>query len=341
MSAVRTSYVGALAALAASLITAVALIGLSADSPGEAITTFFVQPWTNRYLFGNLLSKAALLMLTASGVVLAFRSGAFNLGGEGQTYLGGLVAAMVLLAHPVPVWWAVPLAVLSGALAAAVLAGVSGGLRAWTGADELITSFLLSAGITPVIDYLIVGPLRDPTHTLLATPRVNPAYHLARILPPSQLTGSLVLALIVVIILWAVLRWTLFGYELSIVGYNRRMAYHGGIHLTGYTILPFAVSGLLHGLAGTQLVIGIHHRALAGFAGGLGWNGIAVALIARNHPLWIIPASLFFAFLDVGSGAGVFLSQTTWEFTAVIQGVVFLLVTVDHFRLRGARRGAT
>jgi simple sugar transport system permease protein len=309
------------------------VIALTADNPGATIRTFVWGPWSNRYALGNLLTRAGLLALTGAGVVIVFRAGIFNLGGEGQVYLGAVVTTVVALMTPLPG----VIAVLAGAGAAAALAALSGWLRHATGADELITSFLLSAAVAPVLDYLLVGPLRDQTSSLLATPELPEALHLARLLPPSSLTTAFLWAPVAVAILGFLINRTLFGYELRIVGYNRRLARYAGVSVGVYTIVPMALSGLLHGLAGTALVLGVHHRSILQFSGGLGWNGIAVALIARNRPILLLPAALFFAVLDAGARAAVLQNQTTWELGSIVQAVVFLFVTADVLARRRKR----
>ncbi|HKK47740.1 MAG TPA: ABC transporter permease, partial [Alkalispirochaeta sp.] len=163
------------------------------------------------------------------------------------------------------------------------------------------------------------------------------AARLTRLLPPSTLTIGALWALLAVILLWFVLQRTLFGYELRIVGYNRRLAHYAGMSVGRYTIVPMALSGLLHGLAGTVLVMGVHHRSIVQFSGGLGWNGIAVALIARNRPGLIVPAALFFAFLEAGSRAAVIQNQATWELGSIVQAVVFLFVTAHVLARRRQR----
>lgn len=322
----------ALLAAAAALATVLIVIVLTADQPGETIRTFVWGPWSNRFALGNLLTRAGLLALTGAGVVIVFRAGIFNLGGEGQVYLGAVVTTIVALTTPLPGFFAA----LAGAGAAAALAALSGWLRQATGADELITSFLLSAAVAPVLDYLLVGPLRDQTSSLLATPKVPEAMQLTRLLPPSSLTTALFWAPAVVILLGFLINRTLFGYELRIVGYNRRLARYAGVSVGVYTVVPMAVSGFLHGLAGTALVLGVHHRSILQFSGGLGWNGIAVALIARNRPALLLPAALFFAFLDAGARAAVLQNQTTWELGSIVQAVVFLFVTADVLARRRA-----
>ncbi|MFW5694187.1 MAG: ABC transporter permease [Alkalispirochaeta sp.] len=319
--AARSTIIAALAALTTVLL----IILFTAESPFETLQTFLFGPWSNRYALGNLLSRAAMLTLTGAGVVIAFRAGVFNLGGEGQVYLAAVIASSVLVMLPVPGVVAVVLAAGS----AAALGGLAGWLRHATGADELITSFLLSAAITPVLNYLLVAPLRDQNSNLLATPKIPEATRLVRLLPPSTLNTGALWALLSIVILWFVLQRTLFGYELRIVGYNRRLARYAGMSLGRYTVVPMALSGLLHGLAGTVLVMGVHHRSVVQFSGGLGWNGIAVALIARNRPVLIVPAAIFFAFLEAGSRAAVIQNQATWELGSIVQAVVFLFVTAN------------
>lgn len=339
----RSTGAGALAAATAAIATVLLVILFSSPQPLRTITTFLTGPWSNRYALGNVLARASLLTLTGTGVVVAFRAGTFNLGGEGQTYLGAIVVTAVLT-HPVIVETlgvaaALVLAITLAVATTAFMAGLSGWLRYATGADELITSFLLAAAVMPVGDYLIIGPLRDQTSNLLATRLIPESARLTRLLAPSAFNTTVIWSLLAVLSLWFILNWTLFGYEMRITGYNRAMARHSGIPVSRYTTVPMALSGALHGLAGGALVLGVHYRSITGFSGGLGWNGIAVALIARNSPVLIVPAALFFAFLDGGARAAVLQDQTTWELGSLVQGVVFLFVTAQLLsRYRKPRR---
>jgi riboflavin transport system permease protein len=339
----RSTGVGALAAAAAAIVTVLVVILLSSPQPVRTVTTFLTGPWSNRYALGNVLARASLLVLTGTGVVTAFRAGTFNLGGEGQTYLGAIVVTAVLT-HPeivatVGVSVTLGIAVTLAVTTTACMAGLSGWLRHTTGADELITSFLLAAAVMPVGDYLIIGPLRDQSSNLLATRLIPETARLTRLLMPSAFNTTAIWALVAVLALWFMLNWTLFGYEMRITGYNRAMARYSGMPVGRYTTLPMALSGALHGLAGSALVLGVHYRSITGFTGGLGWNGIAVALIARNNPVLIVPAALFFAFLDGGARAAVLQDQTTWELGSLVQGVVFLFVTAQLLsRYRQSRR---
>lgn len=322
--------VGTILAFAAAVLVAVLVLMLGSDTPWRAVATFFVEPVTNGFYLGNLLSQATLLVLTGLGISVAFRAAAFNLGGEGQTYVASLIALVTGLAlSRTPAAIALPLSFAAALLAGAAMAAVSGILRYAWNTDELITSFLISAGVMPIVDYLIQGPLDDPTSNLLSTETLPVEFWLPRILPPSQLSASVLLSFAATALLYFFLFHTVGGYELRVFGVNRSFAMYGGISPLVYTIVPMAISGGLHGLAGAASVFGVHHAALIGATGGLGWNGIAVALIARNNPAWIIPAALAFSYLEAGSRASMILTDFSFELGAVVQGVVFLFVTAE------------
>lgn len=121
-------------------------------------------------------------------------------------------------------------------------------------------------------------------------------------------------------------RW---GYELRLCGSNPHFARYGGINVGFYLILPMVLSGALHGLAGGAAVLGIYHRAVKGFSVGMGWNSIAVALIARRKPLAVVPAALFYAYLDAGARAATLLAGVNYEIIQLIQAVIFYLVTAQ------------
>jgi simple sugar transport system permease protein len=322
-------------AIGIALIVTVVLLTLGSNTPGEALRAFFVTPLTNRYYVGNLLSSMGNLLVAGLGIVIAFRAGLYNLGGEGQIYasaLAGTVAGLALpqAAGPLGALVVVLVAMATGGL----LAGLSGALRHFFRAPEIITSFLLSAAVIPLVDYLITGPFNDPDRNLIATRTLPESFWLPRLLVPSELSLALVIAVALAGVVFLVLYRTVPGYELRLFGLNNEFARYAGINTGAHTVGAMAVSGALHGLCGGLMVLGTYHAAISAFSGGIGWNAIAVALIARLHPLAAIASALVFSYLEAGAKASMLHTEFTFELATIIQGVVFLFVTAHLFLRR-------
>jgi simple sugar transport system permease protein len=222
------------------------------------------------------------------------------------------------------------LAALAALTTGGVMGAISGILKRKFHASELITSFLLSAALTPLGDYLISGPLRDPGGNLLATSPFPLNRLLLRLLPPSNLSVSFIFALILVIGGHLFINKTAPGYRFRIAGAAPDFARYGGIRPESYWTPALTVSGALAGLTGFFAVAGTYGRCHLGFPGGLGWNAIAVALIARNSPPALFPAALIYGWLKAGSDSALLASELNFETAAFIQATVLLLATV-HF----------
>ena len=316
--------------LALAVVAAIVILLALSERPGEAAKMFLLGPFMSVFHIGNWLNKAGTLMLTGLAVVIAFRASTFNLGGEGQVYSGALAATVVCLALPTTGGvMGVGLALVGGAGLGALFGGICGAIRTRWGANELISSYLLSAASILMVDALITGPLDDPVSNLLATGKIATDYWLPAIWPPSYLNTGIFISLTLVAAATLFLFRTRAGYNLRMSGLNPEFARFGGISVGTYVIVPMALSGALHGLAGGIAVLGTYHMCVKGFSVGLGWNGIAVALIGRNHPLGVIPAALLFAYLEAGAGAASLFAGVPAEVAMLIQSIVFYLITAQ------------
>jgi simple sugar transport system permease protein len=316
--------------LGASLVIAIVLFLLLSRDPRTTIFYFFAGPFTNKLSVGTMLNAAIPLIFTGLGISVAFKAAVFNIGGEGQIYAGAVATTAVCLALPhVPGVLGGLIAVVAGAAAGALLAGLSGLLKMKWDTDVLISTFLVSGAAILIINYIITGPLDDPESSLLATRKIAERFRLPFIFRPSKLDVSVFFALIAAVLIHLFLRYTHRGYELRMTGANPEFARYGGINVSMYLVMPLMLSGALHGAGGAFLVAGTHHMALKGFTSGMGWNGIAVALIAKNHPLAVVPAALFFAYLSTGADAAMLRSDVTYEIVAIIQASIFYLVTAQ------------
>ncbi len=329
----RRSFFSLLMALA----TTVVLIILGTENRGQALAAFFLAPLTNNYYLGSMISQASLLLLTGSGVCIAFSAGTFNLGGDGQAYAGGLSAALVFLlfqavpgAGIAPVFLVIILALL-GSLGASSLQGfLAGTLRNRLQIDPMISSFLVAAALVPFMDSLIIGPLRDGGGNLLAMPELESAFQIPHLSSNPRLHGGIIISLII----WSgTILWysqSRQGFELKITGANSEFAEFLGVDVGTVARNALVVSAALHGIAGYLALVAVQHAAVIGFTAGLGWNGIAVSLVARNKLENMPFAALVFAYLSTGAKAAMIYTSFSFELSTIIQAVVFLLISVQY-----------
>jgi simple sugar transport system permease protein len=321
--------IGVLLPLLGALLVPALIIFAGSPDPGKSLAAFFIGPWSNSWFLGNTLDMAALLLTASLGAAFAFKGGCFNLGGEGQIYLGGCAAAAVLLT---PADFPGPVLIAAAGCAAFAVGGLMGGLsgllRRGAGANELISSFLLSAALIPAGDFLIAGPLRNQKGNLLASAAFSHDRLLPKLLPPSVLSVSCLVALVLVALAHLFIRHTAAGYRFRIAGAAPELAFFGGIAPEKRFIPAMAVSGALAGLCGFFAAAGTYGMAYTGFSGGTGWTAIAVALIAGNEMLALVPAALFLAVLKSGSDAALLQAGFGFETAAFIQAAVLLLAAL-------------
>lgn len=330
--------IGVLIIIGIALAALIVLSLLLSKTPMRTLRYFFLGPIQSMYYFGNMLNGAIPLIFGGLGVSLAMRSGCFNLGGEGQLYSGAFVATISAIAlAPFGLLGAV-LALLAGTVTGGILAGLSGFFRMKWDTSDLITSFLLSNVVMLVVNFLIAGPFMDPATNLIATKKIPESFRLARILEPSNLSFAFFIALIAVASVYFYLYKTKSGYELRMCGLNQRFAQYGGIHTKWYQVWPMFISGALYGFAGGMTIFGTYYACMKEFSVGMGWNGLAVALIARLGPIAVVPAAIFFSYIESGARSAMLHADVTFEIASIVQSVVFFLVTSKILQQMGAKR---
>jgi simple sugar transport system permease protein len=296
----------------------------------NTLETFFLGPWTSLFFAGNMLDLMARLILASLAALVAFRAGLFNLGIEGQIYCGGLVSGALLLnvsaSSPAEAAFFLILAALLAIAAGGLTGALCGALKLYTGANEIISSFLLASALNPVCDYFILGPLRNSEGNLLATKALPESFILKRILLPSNLSLSFFIALLFPVIVFFIINRTAAGYRFRIAGASPDFARYGSIKAEKYWVPSMAISGALGALCGFFAVTGTYGIVHQGFSGGVGWAGIACALIAANCPLAVLPAALFYAWLRSGTELVLLTQGLSFDATQLIEATLLILV---------------
>lgn len=325
--------------IVAALLVGALLLQVAGASPWLVYRRMAETAFGTRYGWSDTTIKATPLILAGLGVSAAFRMGLWNIGAEGQLFLGAFFASGVAL-HWLPADTPQPLMLaamgLAGFVGGALWAAIPGLLKAWLNVNEIITTLMLNYVAIFWNNYFIYGPWSQRGFGL--TPQFPKNAWLPRLTDYSAtfpafrgLTAHLgiVLALVLAVVLWVVWRQSKWGFEVSIIGDNPRAARYAGMHIRRNILLVMLLSGGLAGLAGFSEVAGVVHRLQERFSPGYGFTAIIIAWLARLHPLAIVLVAYLFGGLLVGAAeiqpAGI---------AQMLQGVILFVVVGGDMLLR-------
>ncbi|MBD1932468.1 MULTISPECIES: ABC transporter permease [Cyanophyceae] len=317
-------------AIASALIVGAILISLSNANPITAYGILFQESLANYYGFGNTITKTAPLLLASLGVLVALKAGLFNIGAEGQIYMGGLGSVLVgLYLQGLPALIHVPLALLGGFLLGAVWGWIPGYLKAVRGVNEVITTLLLNYVALNFVGYLVNNPLKQPGAPSAYSALIAESARLPLILPQTQAHAGIFIGLFATGLLWVLFARSPLGYEIEAVGQNPTAARYAGMSVKRTIMLVMALAGGLAGLAGAGEVMGLKYRLFDRFSPGYGFDAIAIALLCRGNLVGIVLTSLFFGILR--SGANVMQRSANVPVTVVyaIQGLTVLFIAIS------------
>ena len=277
-------------------------------------------------------------------VALGFRAGLFNIGVEGQIGIGWMAAVVVGFSVPgLPAIILLPLAMVTGAVAAGLWASIAGFLKARTGAHEVITTIMLNYISYRLMAWLLCGPL-EFTQGTCRTQDVVPAAYLPRFLNhPVTLHWGFFLALLAALVVGWYLFRTTWGFELRAVGANPNAARYGGMKVGRTFVVTMFLSGCLAGLSGVSQGLGITHNIALGFQSGYGFDSIALALLGKSHPAGVVAASILFGVLRAGASRMQSIAGVPTEIVQIIQAMVIIFIAAPAiiqtiYRLRQVKR---
>lgn len=280
--------------------------------------------------FGNWMEESITLILLGLAVSLVFRARQISLGAEGQLVLGALAAGIVALYVPAPMWIHIPLALAAAGAVGFLWGLIPGLLKAYLLVDEIVTTLMLNVVALQLYDLLLIQWLRDPTAGFIGTVSFPTSATLPVIIPGTRVTIMVFVVILAVAAVWFLINRTPFGFEQKMLGSNSKFAEYGGINTKRVIALSMAISGILAGMAGAYLVMGLLKRVTINLSTGLGFEGIVVALLARNNPIGIVVTGLFYGYLRTGAQIMDRSSDVTREVVLVIQAIIILLVTAER-----------
>lgn len=296
-----------LAAVAVTLLVCALLVAWAGAPVGRTYALLFEGAFGSRFALSETLTRATPLMLTGLAAAVAFRARFWNIGAEGQLYLGALAAVAVGGLHDGTGFDAPWPLLAAGMVAAGMLAGgltVAGPalLRQRFGVDEVVTTLLTNFIVLLLVSWMLDGPMKDPG--AMGWPQsvaVNPELEFPKLLEKTRVHAGLLIALVLAVLLWAVQRFTTWGFEWRAVGASPEAARFVGVPVHAAVLRAALISGALAGLAGVSEVAGRTGYVTLDMSPGYGYAGIVIAMLAALHPLAVVAAAVFVAGMLVGA----------------------------------------
>ena len=315
-----------------TLITGSIIFSIMGFNAFFALHTFFISPISTTYGISELLVKATPLALIATGLAFCFKNNIYNIGAEGQLTMGAIFGGGIgIYFHDTNSFWLLPLMIIGGAIGGSLWAMIPALLKNKFNTNEILTSLMLVYVALLILDYLVVGPWRDPEG--YSFPKTRPFSDSGRM--PLLFDGlrihiGLIITLILIFISWFVFAKTIFGFQLKVSGFSPIAARYAGFNQKILIYLAFGICGAFAGIAGLAEVSGPIGLIYRDISPNYGFTAIIVAFLGRLHPLGIIFASLIIALTYLGAEDAQLFMQVPAAVGFLFQGLVlFYLLGAD------------
>ncbi len=319
-----------LALVFAMAVTTLVLL-LAGDPVGDVWQVLFSKPKARNVV--NIINNSSVLYLSGLAAAIGFRMNMFNIGVDGQYRVAAFAAAYVAGEAWLPGSLNIILAILAAALAGAVWAGIAGLLKVTRGVSEVISTIMLNAIATYLVSYFLNKVAVQGSNNI-HTKDIPVSSQLAGfdLIPgaPNRVFTLTLLAVVAGVLFWVVLNRTTFGFNLRATGLSESAAVASGVNVKRMVVYTMLISGAIAGMIGLPLLFGAYHNYGVTFQSGLGFAGIAVALLGRNHPVGVAFGAVLFAYLHEQANALQIRAGVSSDIVSIIQGVIVLSVVIAY-----------
>lgn len=311
------------------------LIFISGYNANEAFTYLFMGALGGKKQIMNTLFAATPLIFTGLATAISFKAGLYNMGAEGQLYLGAFAAAYLgfSLQGLSPVMH-ITICLLGGALAGFVFALIPAVIKAYLQVDEMVSTLMLNYVAILYTTYLASYPFRAPGSSNAETINILPTAVLPRFVSESQLHVGFLLALVAFVIIYIMLNKTILGYEITALGKNQHFTEYVGMNVAKKIVIVMTISGILAGLGGAIETLGTHGKFVSGFSPDYGWTGLTIALIGKFNPIGVLAGAFLFGILKNGGSSMEIMVGVPRSLISIIEGLIVLFMTVDMLNKR-------
>jgi simple sugar transport system permease protein len=329
-----------LLAVALTVIVGAVVFAISGIDPLRGLYVYFVEPLTKAWSLQELVVKAIPIIIIAVGLALCYLSNNWNIGAEGQLTVGAICGALLpILAPDFQNFATLPLMILFAILGGALYGSIPALLKIRFGTNEILTSLMLVYVATYLLDYLVRGPLRDPQGFGFPGSRSFTDFQVMPLLVPGgRLHIGILFALVIVVAAWFILRRTITGFEINVLGQAPRAGAFAGFSRNRMLLTVFLVSGGLAGLAGIGEVAGPVGKLDVVISPNYGFTAIIVAFLGRLNPIGILVAGFVLALSYLGGEQAQILLGMSSRTAQVFQGLLlFFVLACDTFILYRVR----
>lgn len=325
-------------AVAASLVICGLLIAIAGADPFSGFLIMADAAFGGKFQISETIVRASPMILTGLAALVALRARFWNIGGEGQLIAGAMAAAWMGANQSLPAPLLIPAMLLAAAAGGALLAAIPAILKTRLRVDEVVTTLMLNFIVLYIMMALLSGPWKDPVSGWTDSPDILPQAEFPILWAGTRLHLGVFVALLSVVIVGLVMKRSVFGFSIAVVGENPRSARHAGLDVNRVIILVALMSGGFAGLAGAGEVGGVQFQVIASISSGYGYAGIIVAMLARLSAVGIVPSALFLA--AIGTGADEMSRQIGVPFfiADAVQGIsliaVIVAMTLANHRIR-------
>lgn len=321
------------------LFTAVILLAIGAN-PWETIFLLFKGAFGDIYGLEETIIKAVPLMFTGLAVLIAFHMKWWNIGAEGQFYLGAIFAAgtALFVIPDFPGYITIPLMIVAGFIGGGLWAGIAGLLQVWLGMNEIISTLMMNYIAIAGMDYLLYGTWADPAANNFPQTEQFAREIWLPTFPGTRIHIGILIAIVAAGVLNYLVKSTRWGHEVQVIGRSQEAARYAGISIKRNILAVAFISGGLAGLGGMVQISGVIHKLERGLSGGIGFTGIIMAWLAQLNPWAVLVVSILFAGFQVGGDYIQFSSDVPSAINLVLQGaLMFFFIggeAATHYRLR-------
>lgn len=318
-------------AIGIALVLAFLIISLVSENPIDALKQFLLGPFESIRRMGNIVEMAIPLIFTGLAVCVMFQANQFNMAGEGAFFLGAVASTAIATRVILPMGLHPIVAILAGGVVGSIICGIPAVLKMKWKCNEVVSSLMLNYIALYMGRYIINYKLRDPDAGFMASEVLAKTAKLPNIIPKTRIHAGLLIAIVLIILTYLFIYKSKWGYALRMTGQNEKFAKYSGMSVAAVILYSQLIGGFIAGAGGATEILGMYNRFQYQALPQYGFDGIMIAILAKNNPIYVPLAAIFLAYIRVGADIMARTTDVPTEIVNVVQAVMIMLIAAKMF----------